>query len=312
MKTSLKTWLYGFELLTISTLVFLLYISLATQNHFSQLEPMLDGTAPRPYVYRVLTPLVAQAASDLLDISPFASVVFTMYISLLGFAWSILSLTKILLPMPYALPLGLFAPFGLIPFLFEQRHIYDFPTLFLFSLALWLLAKENFGTYLFIFFLATLSKETSFFLILFFLLHFRKIERRYFLSLVFAQLAIYTFVRFTLIMLFSQNPGGLVEFHLHEHMEAYLQNPVKTIILMLTILGIIGISMIDKSEKTRFARDALLAIGAPTLALYFFFGVPFEVRIFLEAYPAMFLMISSGAIHLMGRPKNTDFPIAEN
>jgi hypothetical protein len=298
--------LYQLALVAISTLVFILYILLATQNHFSQLEPMLDGTASRPYVYRVLIPFTARMLSETLSISPFFSAILIMYVSLLGFAWSMWSLTKVLLPPAYVQRATLLAPIGLIPFLIEQRHMYDFPVLFLFTLALWLLAKNKFGTYIPIFVLATLAKETSLFLIFFFIIQFHKIERKHFLALVFIQLVIYIFIRALLILHFRQNPGGLVEFHFYEHLDAYLEHPAGAIVLFLSIISLMGIYLIDRAEDITFARNAMLAIGGPTLLLYFVFGVPFEVRIFLESYPALVLVTSHAVITFLRRMKPMD------
>lgn len=293
--------IYTFALLIVSTAIFIFYISLATQNHFSQLEPMIEGTAPRPYVYRALTPFIVRILSTLLNISPYFGAVLVMYVAMLGFSFAISALAKVFLPSSYAQLFALLAPIGLIPFLWEQRHIYDFPTLFLFTISLYFLAKDDFLKYILAFVLATLSKETSFLLFLFFVLQFRRLEKRKFLLLAFVQVTAYILIRLLLINIYKDNPGGLVEFHLYDHLYAYLTHPVNTLLLFGTMAGILVISLLNSRERSSFVQNSLLAIGGPTLLLYFFFGVPFEVRIFLETYPSIFLVVSQIAIFIVER-----------
>jgi hypothetical protein len=297
-------FLYTCALLVISSAIFALYIFLAVDNHFSPLAPMINGTAPRPFVYRVLAPFVIRLISDLAPIQPSLGAVLVMYLSMLGFSWSILGLARVFLPQRSAYLFSLLAPVGLIPFLFEQRHIYDFPTLFLFTLALYCLAKGYFGKYAIVFILATLSKETSLFLIAFFAIQFRKIERKRFVRLILFQIVSYGLIHLGLIALFRNNPGSLLEFHLSDHLHSYLQNPIGALILLGVVLGLFGISMLRAIDDSHFARNAFMVIGAPTLLLYFFFGVPFEIRIFLEAYPALFLLITQMLSHILSRHKN--------
>jgi hypothetical protein len=194
---------------------------------------------------------------------------------------------------------ALLAPLGLVPLFIEQRHIYDLPTLFLFTLALYLLARNDFGKYLVAFAITTFSKETSLFLFLLFAIQFRKMERRTFLKFGFVQLLVYVVIRLGLIVLYRDNPGSLLEFHLWDHLPAYLQYPLPTIVLFCAILGIVGIGILHLRDESPFLRNALLVIGVPTLVLYFVFGVPFEVRVFFEAYPAVFLLIAESVTQLL-------------
>lgn len=295
-----KDFLYHFALLIVSTAVFMLYMSLATQNHFSPLEPMINGTAARPYVYRILTPFIVRIFSNVLNISPFLSAVFIMFVTMLGALWLILALSKIFLPQ-YPHLFAILAPLGLIPFLLEQRYIYDFPTLFLFTLALFYLAKRKFYHYIMAFVLATFSKETSLFLLIFFVIQFRKMERKQFLLLIFVQVTLYTLIRLALILIFNNNSGSLLEFHLYDHLKAYLHRPINAIVLFFAIISLMGVSVFHSTNRSDFVQNSLLAIGGPTLLLYFFFGVPFEVRIFLESYPSMFLAVSLATISFLSR-----------
>lgn len=298
--------LYAFALSILSSAVFVMYILLALQNPFHQLEPMINGTATRPFVYRVLTPILVRIISDVSGASPHLGATFIMYLSLLGFSWSISALAEIFLSPQYSRPFSLLAPVGLVPFVLWQRHIYDFPTLFLFTLALYFLAKRDFGKYLLTFVLATLSKETSLFLTLFFAIQFRKMERRSFLFLVSTQAFVYILIRLALIALFRNNPGSILEFHAYDQLEAILQYPLNATMVLGAIISIIWFGMVYPQDKCNFVRNSLFVTGGPTLLLYFFFGMPFEVRVFLEVYPSIFLMTSLMAISLINRCANAE------
>lgn len=305
MKQSIKIEsLYIFALLMVSSVVYAFYVYLATQNHFSQLEPMIYGTASKPYVYRVLAPIIIRILAGVTNTSPFLMTILIMYLSLIGFSMSMSALVRTFIPSQYFRIWGILAPIGLVPFLFEQRHIYDFPTLFLFTLALYYLAKNDFPKYLLVFVFATLSKETSLFLVIFFIMQFSKIERKRFLPIVFIQIIIYLLIRLSLIMLFRNNLGELLEFHLYEHVSAYIHNPISSIVLFCAIVVIISISIFALDNKANFVRNSLIAIGCPTLCLYFFFGVPFEIRIFLETYPSIYLTICLAVIFFYNRFAN--------
>jgi hypothetical protein len=135
-------------------------------------------------------------------------------------------------------------------------------------------------------------------------MQFRKNKQKKFAFLVLVQLAIYMLFRFSLITIFKNNPGGLLEFHLYEHAIAYSRQPVNTILLFGAFIIVFILGMGSSTDDSNFVRNSLFAIGVPSLVLYFFFGVPFEVRIFLETYPSIFLSICYAAIFLINRYAN--------
>lgn len=291
-QTSAGNIIHAILLLLITTAVFGAYILLAAQNHFPQIEPMLNGTAARPFVYRVLPSFFIKIISNVFGFSPYLSAMIIMYISLMGFTYTILALAKLFLPTPYVRSFTLFAPVGLLPFLIYQRHIYDFPTLFFFTLALYFLARNKLGIYILIFTITTLTKETSLFLFIFFLLQFRNIGTKKIIFWSTIQILIYAALRFATIYLFRNNPGGLLESHLYDHFNIYRLYPELAVVLFLLLFTIAGIAVLQTQDKTNFLRNSFIAIGGPTLVLYLVAGMPFEMRIFLEAYPSAFLSIA--------------------
>ena len=300
-KISTTNILHAFVLVFITTSIFGIYILLAAQNHFPQIEPMINGTAPRPFVYRVLPSFIIKILSNALGISPYLSAIITMYISLIGFSFSILALAQLFLPPLYVRPITLIAPIGLLPFLIYQRHIYDFPILFVFTLALYYLARNNLGMYILMFTIATLTKETSIFLFIFFLIQFKNMRIKKIILWSIAQIFIYSALRLGIIFLFRNNSGTVMESHLYDHLNMYRQYPEFAAILFFLLFATAGIAILQKEDKTNFLRTSLIAIGGPTFVLYLLSGMPFEMRIFLEAYPSAFLSTALTATAFLDR-----------
>lgn len=293
--------LYAIVLLLITTAIFGVYILLAAQNHFPQIEPLINGTAVRPFVYRVLPSFIIKIISSVFGFSSYLGAIIVMYLSLMGFSYAIWALAKFFLPTSNARSVTLLAPIGLLPFMIYQRHIYDFPTLLFFTLALYFLARNKLWIYILVFTITTLTKETSLFLLFFFLLQFRNIGIKKIVFWSTIQILIYSTLRFGIIYLFRNNPGALMEFHLTDHLYMYRLYPELGMILFLLLLTTAGTAILQTRDKTNFLRNSLIAIGGPTLVLYFLFGMPFEMRIFLEVYPSTFLSIALTTTALIDR-----------
>ncbi len=278
-------------LIGVSTLVFFLYIWVAQNlDHFESLRPIVDGTAARPYVYRVLTSLAIRALHRIASISYEISGLIVLYTSLLGFILLFSRLSNNLLSPESAKIATIFAPFELVPFLLVQRHIYDLATLFLFCLSFVFLYENNFGAYLISFTLACLSKETALLFIPFFAIHFRKLPKLYYFTLLTVQGVIYAAIRLAVMWQFRNNPGSIIELHFRDQISAYPAHPIQTIIFALFIFSLIALVVYRWKEKPAFLREATLSMAVPILVLYIFFGMPYELRVFLEVYPILYLL----------------------
>jgi hypothetical protein len=292
---------YWLAVFGINILIFFAYMVFAQKiDRFEPLQPMIDGSAARPYVYRVLAPILIDSFAKGLNISSEASCIMILYFSFIGFSLSFWYLATTFLQKRSAKTVTLFAPLSLIPLLVVQHHIYDLPTLFFFTLALALLAREKFMAFLAVFFLTCLSKETSLLLILFFGLHFRKIPIRKFLYLLDAQILIYAAVRFSLMWQFRNNPGSIVEFHFFDQLAGYQAQPFTAIILAMFVAFVLAISIYKIKEKPTFLRNAAITIGMPIAGLYIFFGMPFELRVFFEVAPVLYLL----AVYPFAQPRS--------
>jgi hypothetical protein len=196
----------------------------------------------------------------------------------------------------------------LLPFLSGEYHrwgeyghyIYDFSTLFLFTLGLRLLAAARWTAFLIVYFVACLNKETTILLTLVFVLHYARssaLPRPRFWKLLSAQLLFFGAVQLGLVWAFRKNRGEAVEFHLLDHNLA-LFRPIPFAALALCLaLGVL--LALHWRRKPRFLKDALWIL-APLVGLTVFLGYLDELRDYYEAFPAVFLLAYQSVVSLLG------------
>jgi len=293
---------YGFAL---TSLVFAIYMCFSNNDRFSPFVSPFDLTAQKPFVYRVLPSLIISGLSQITGVAPIISAILVMYFSLLGFFFVYSLLVKKFLPNTNLFISLIFPAMGIIPFLIQSRHVYDFPILFLFTLAYYLLEKKEFGKYMVVFILASLTKETTLFLILFFALHLRNCGRKQLVKMLISQTLIYGMIRGTLMIIFHENPGSDIQFHFFEHINSFTSHPWAAGFLYASVLIIFVIAMTYKGEASNLIKDALLSVGVPIAILYLFFGVPFEIRVFLEVFPVISLLFTLKIITLFEKIRPT-------
>lgn len=321
MFKQMANWLI---IIIISELIFCIFLStLAVDERYSVCH-MVYGTASRPYVYRMLLPFTVRLFTPfvpmplvklaltvpplsfgvhllesgyerewlLMMVGMYASfmayiVTFRRLMTVSGFrSWAINGLTPLMMV-------------GLTAFIYNAKF-YDFSSIFLFTFGLTLLANDSpplsppmggiMGgiqkrdrLYLAMFVLGCLNKET---IILLSLIAFHKRRSLRHLGL---QLVIFGLIRGALMLLYQDNHGGIVEHHFNEYVAAFLAYPIG---MTLPICLVIGLVIFKWSGKPALLK-ATFMIGFPILSLLsLFWGYPFEYRVFMEVYPAMFLLMA--------------------
>lgn len=225
-------------------------------------------------------------------------------------------------------------PFGMLialPIYFNfGNFMYDFSHLFLFTLSLLFLYKQRWLKYVIVFSLALLNKETAVLLVIVFIVnHYRTLSRVTFYKLLGIQIGIFIVIKFVLYLVFLDNAGGTVEYHLAwnlNHM-SHLKNyfDFETIgkgMLFPVSLGIplprgLNIPMFvfillviafNWREIPLFLRKSLAYI--PVL---FILGLTMghinELRAYYDALPIVYLSVMIGAITFID--KNKIFKIRE-
>ena len=331
-----KKFFYRTIIALISFYVLIAFVKLPQINGYKRamFSEMIDGTAWKPFVYRTLLPTTVRLISGVIPdevhktltekvesnksamlvlekfkwesefITEYLVAMVLMYSTLLGFVFAFRKLFNEI----YSSPLWFKNIISIIlllaiPAMFQPQYsnyIYDFPSLFLFTLGLLLLRQKKWRYFLILFFISCFNKETVILLTMIFAIHFYKdaeISRKLYYQLIAAQLMIFAAIKISLYILFMNNPGGFVEFHLIDRNYLLFNGYSLTTFVVLLI---IFLSIFSKwNEKPKFLKDALW-IAVPLLILTLFLGFFDELRDYYEVFPIVVLLISFNIAKILG------------
>ena len=336
--------LYRALYIVLTVVLFLVVFSLFVAKGISGYPPamfadMVYAKASKPYVYRALLPAtvriltkaipqtdklsldqfleenhVVQSISNKLlfvkiqqdksYLTEYAMALLLMFLSLVGFFWSLRYLFRSLYrtPVIYA-DIVSFAALTALPYCFKYySYLYDFPTLFLFTLGLGLMCNKQWGLYLSIFLLGCLNKETTILLTLLYAVHYRqRMGKSEYKQLLFLQVVIFLFIKLTISVIFIRNPGAVVEFHLFDHnLKLFELYPTKIIALWIGIAGVIMAVLFHHwSDKPQFLRDGIW-ICLPLVGCILLCGFLDELRDYYEVYPIIILLLFHSLCELSG------------
>lgn len=285
-----------------------LVICLNSPAH-EELTALVTGEAAKPFVLRFLVPFLMREMMAFTPLNVETAAAICMTLSLLGFLPAFRYLLAAFdLDEKRQDRLTIVAVLGLAPLLFTPgKAVYDLTTLFLFTLALALLARRRWLPYLAVFVLATLNRETSILLLLVFVaenicredLTSWRTSRQLRRALV--QLVIYGVIRLAIIGAFWGNSGTLMQYHLDKQLTTIVAVPgwiaEGTLTDWLLVGMLIGGTLLPLlvfyrwSSKPRFLRRAFLAVYPLLYVLFLIGGMPFETRVFIEAYPVLVLLL---------------------
>lgn len=320
----------------ISLYVLIAFVKLPPINGYKRamFSEMVNGTAWKPFVYRTLLPTSVRIISEIIPegvhksltemvesnhslslvleklkwesefITEYLVAVVLMYLSLLGFVYVFRKLfDKIYSSTLWLKNLISIILLFAIPAMFQpnySNYVYDFPALFLFTLGLLLLHRRKWNYFLILFLISCFNKETTILLTLIFAIHFYKdaeVSKTFYYRFITIQLIIFAAIKILLFILFRNNPGGLVEFHLIDR--NYLLFNGYSLVTFVALL-IIFLSIFSRwNEKPKFLKDSLW-IAIPLLILTLFFGFFDELRDYYEAFPIVILLISYNIGHILG------------
>jgi len=217
-------------------------------------EKMIGYSSYKPFVFRILTPTVANLLPDAIKdkivtklksegvwkrtwdymkirfnlTDGYEAEQLTIYLFMFGslilFAVSLRSLTIVTFHgqdifNDFAPVLALL----LLPISFHQGgYMYDFPELFFVSVVFLFLLKEKWKLYYVFFILACINKESNVLLVLYFIAYKRfNIHDKSFIYHVILHLVIGSIVVIGGRLIFLDNPGSGAEFHLFENLKYY-------------------------------------------------------------------------------------------
>jgi len=306
-------------------LVFLIFIKDPGINTYDRayFSDMVYGKAHKPFVYRLLVPMTVRLTTAAIPVqlrdsmssfagqNSFMCRVFSaleweieyfieyciasvlLYLSLLGFVLALRYLSKgVFRAEELFLDMTVLVTLVVLPTFFEfANYLSDFAVLLLFALGLGLMVRQRWRLFLLVFTLACLNKETAILFTFIFVIHFlfrKRLQSGLAGRLLVAQLALFSLIKAAVTLIFQDNPGVFLEFHLLDH-NFYLLRPYPPVSVVLPLA--VAVLVFHKwSEKPTFLRDSLWML-APMFSLGLFFGYLDEGRAFYEAYPILLLLI---------------------
>ena len=315
----------------------ILVFSMFLQVGINKFQPasfvrMVYGIAFKPYAYRALVPFSIRATSSLIPqeikqainetvwenktfklmndnkgrlekyiLTEFLIGCIVMYLGLAGFFFALRYLFKTVYEAPDKLVdlTSLAALLGL-PVMFKYTSfIYDFSTLFLFTLGLALMARKKWMPFLVVYTLACFNKETTILLTMLFVIYFccvsiTRLAKPSFMKILSAQIVIYLIARAILNYFFYDNPGSFLLNIIGILTKHNLKIPPYSIEAFVYLF--ITLMVLYKWEEKPLFLKCGLWILPPLVLLCLFFGFLDELRDYYEAYPIVLLLMA----HTMG------------
>lgn len=260
--------------------VAVLMIALIT---LSSPPPQLLVTADlRPYAYRALTWWVFKGLVGL-GSSPTLAVIMITTTSLVGFMAALEWLGNGVGFRLKPAHIGLIV-MGLPIFMLGGTHLYDLPTLALFTVSLAAIAHRRWRTYAILFVLASLNRETTFLLGVVYAFY---VGWNYGLL---AQAIAFIIVQAGLRLALADLPGVAFEVHWDLHFLWLADRWKELMVYAVLAIVILCLAIHQFRAKPRLLRISALVVTPALVAVYFGVGYPFEFRVFLEAYPALALL----------------------
>lgn len=260
---------------------------------FSYLERVAYALEERPFVYRMLVPSLARALEQVTGVHAVYCMIFLFALSAVGLFYSLKYLyTAFRENDGYA---GLFAFIGCqLTFLFILIgvKVYDVATVMFFAWALGLLARGKFDLYYLVFAIASINRETTFLLTLFFMVYFfRRLPlRQYLVGLIYQGVA-YLVIKIGIMRIYADVPGEDAQWRPMEVLTGYIEDPIWFAVLFLIAFCVFfAIALYRWNEKPLFLRVAFLTMFPVLLILHIFLGYAYEIRVFVEVLPVLLLM----------------------
>ena len=218
-----------------------------------------------------------------------------MYLALGGFFFAIRYLFTSVYDAPAKLLdfTSLFALLGL-PVMFNYySYIYDFPNLLFFTLCPVLMLRNKWKSFLLVYTLACLNKETTILITFLFVIYSLRssvppLHKTLTIRILLIQIGIYIIVRLILFYFFHENIGVFVTIRFLKHNIFLIPYTLGNAIGYLVIV----VSILYKWQEKPFFLKCGLLMGVPLVLLCLLFGWLDELRDYYEVYPVVILLMA--------------------
>jgi hypothetical protein len=249
-------------------------------------ERLLESAAVRPFAYRVLTWWSFNGLMAL-GLSATSAAVVIATVSIMAFMVALRWLAEGVGLQLGPAHIGLALAGALVPML-KGSHLYDLPTLALFTASLAALANKRWTAYGILFVLTALNRETAILLAVVYALY---AGWGYGLLL---QVAAFALVQIGIRAALAGLPGAALELHWVAHAVYITSRWNELVLYALLAIVLVCLAARGFEHKPRLLKVAALVVTPALVVMYFVVGFPFEFRVFHEAYPALALLALSG------------------
>jgi hypothetical protein len=288
----------------------------------SKLSDLINGTAHKPFVTRILLPSITRVVYHALpetwnkSIQECVSNQVKVQQEMQRLGWEKEFVPQYLIALSLSFGFLVIFPFTLraivrllyetepivinmlpvlillgLPIFFHTgtRYIYDFPALSLFTLGFYLVLRKKWYFYYFIFIIGLLNKETMVLLIVpFIFIYYEKLPKVHYRRHLAVHLCLFFAIYNLLMLSYQGNPGKFLEFHLFANIRilASIYTPQQ-----LVIWGIIIILVLYQFNRKPFVLKKTFITVFPFICLTFIFAYINELRDFYEIYPTIALLL---------------------
>jgi hypothetical protein len=186
------------------------------------------------------------------------------------------------------------AALGVMAFMvvfFYFCKVHDLATAMFFAFGLGLMARGKMDAYFALFAFASANRETSFLLAVVFAVYYlgRMGWKGYVLSMGY-QVFLYGAIRLCLVTIFADHPGVTMNIRPIENMLIFLRTPVLASIHW-GLFGLVVWACVRRwREHPYFVRVAFVVLLPALLGVYLVVGWPYEIRVFAEVWPVVWIM----------------------
>lgn len=162
-----------------------------------------------------------------------------------------------------------------------------------FTLAMAFLVKKRYNAFYALFPIATLNRETTILLTIFFVIYeYKRMPRIHWLLGIMYQVIAYVSIRALTLWVYRDRAGTLIWLTFDQIIQSYLSQPVLVSVLLLLTFTWLFFVFHGWSNKPKFLRYAFLCIFPLQVLLHLLFGLPFEIRVFVESVPVITCLIA--------------------
>jgi hypothetical protein len=233
----------------------------------------------KPFVFRALVPTMASMFSNR---EMAVNVIVLLFC--IGLGWVMSELVDLKWRRILWNELAIIVSFSATLLILDRyKKVYDVPSVFFFALLLLLWAKKKYLLSIPVFALACLNRETAVLIIPVLFL----IGRSWKYAIV--QVVIFVAIRAMLVWVYGDAPGQEFFIRPMQSLAVHMDNILATLAIVAVGLGAYLLVLL-KWRRGYYGVSVFVALLFPALCLvYIVFGYPFEVRVFGEVMPILFM-----------------------